>query len=316
MSYVPSIRDIKDALQFIGRLHKLLDIATVENQEIRIKCPESRGQYSVAVKVKSGVFRRVRTLRFPFPQLVRLEVRSLPIFRDENHAVTHVNSEFIVNLDALSDNEHFLFDFEFRLDDDQYLRSLVHRDHQREQFDGDQDKYWMQAQLKHLKVLETNYGVVDLRDLDLLVDVGIHQELKTAIPKPFVESMELAAKLLREPDRNRKLVLAAQHAKQKRRIQNLKDDEVLSGIQDFFTSAKFSRYLSVGNPFRFSEAARGTEFYDNIPFPVFPKSMRVVSRTDLSLRKPVAEGHLVYRKMDLQKEMADLFPKAFAKDLK
>lgn len=304
-----TLSTIPDTVQFVGRLRKLLDIATVENQEIRIKCPDSIGQYSVALRVKPGVLRRVRTLRFPFPQLTRLEVRSLPIFKDEHLCVTRGPEEFRVDLDALSDNEFFLFDFEFRLDDKQYLRSLVHRDHQRESFGDDQDRFWIQAQLKHLKVLETNYGVIDLRDVDLRVDVGIHQDLKAAIPRAFVEGMEIGAKLLREPNRSKKAALAMEHMRQKRSLQNLKDDEVLGILQGFFTSARFATFLSVSNPFRFSEAQRGTEFYDSIPFPVFPKTMKVVSRTDLSLKNPVAEGHLVYRKAEFQRELEEVFPK-------
>ena len=60
-------------------------------------------------------------------------------------------------------------------------------------------------------------------------------------------------------------------------------------------------------PFRYSDCIRGKELYDAIPFPTFPKSIKIVSRTDLSLDKPANEGRLIYKKKNFQKKISKIF---------
>ena len=95
--------------------------------------------------------------------------------------------------------------------------------------------------------------------------------------------------------------------KQKTKRYAGREQEVLMDLQDIFEPLQFCTFVDVKSPFRYSDCIRGKEFYDKIPFPTFPKTMKVISRTDLSLDKPAAEGRLIYKKKDLQDKISEVF---------
>jgi len=171
---------------------------------------------------------------------------------------------------------------------------------------GDRDEYWMHAQLKHLSVLKTTYGRLDLRDMDFILDVGIHQTLKTRIPTQIIRELEVIRDLISETDRGRKFKLAFKHLQMRRRRQIRDVQNTLADLQKIFLPTTFSTFIEVERPFRYSDSVRGSDFYD-IPFQTFPKTMKVISRTDLSLSTPAADGKLIFKRKELGDEISKIF---------
>jgi hypothetical protein len=185
---------------------------------------------------------------------------------------------------------------------------LVQRDSQAESVSETKNEYWLHAQLKNLRALQTNYGRLDLLDLDLFLDVAVHQDVKPKIPTPFLEDLNIIAEWIAEKDRGKKWDLSLEHLRKQRAKRYAgKEQEVLRDMQDLFDPEHFCSFIDVTTPFHYFDCIRGKEFYDKIPFPTFPKTMKVVARTDLSLDNPAAEGKLIYKKRDLQEEVSLVF---------
>ena len=85
---------------------------------------------------------------------------------------------------------------------------MVQQDRQTESITEAKNEYWMHAQLKNLRALQTNYGKLDLQDVDFFVDVAVHQDIKTKIPKTFTADLEIIEKWILEKERGKKVALS------------------------------------------------------------------------------------------------------------
>jgi hypothetical protein len=282
----------------------------VESQELTVRVPELFAQYSVAVDVQQGKFGKfAQKLHFNLPSVESIEVHSLGVsFLPENEAVTQTSNGFELDPTKLSPGtETVLLTFEFRLPDNRFLQNLVHIDSGHdtpEPEDSDTAEYWLVAQLKHPDALRTKFGKLDLRDLGVKVDVGVHQDVKARIPRPFVIQLERIRDFVQTRDRNKALRLAIQHIKGVRYAG--KEYELLEDIQELFLPTRFKDFVNVNAPFRYSDCERGTDFYE-LPVPSFPKTMKVISRTNLGLDQEAAHGTLIYKKKDIRTEIARIF---------
>lgn len=308
-------KDVSEAIKVAERIYKtLFEVSKITSQELKVKCPDNIGEYSVAFEIKrglGGLKRLKRKISFDHPDIRRVSIHSTPLMKSESEAIAHTENGFAILLDKLSKyTDTFWAVVEYDIKDREFLDGFVQRDTQTESITDVRNEYWMHAQLKHLKPLQTNYGRLDLQDVDFLVDVAVHQDIKTKIPKPFTKDLEIIAKWMSEKERGRKWKLSMEHLRQqKTKRYGGREQEVLKDLQDLFIPGHFCTFIDVAPPFRYYDCIRGKEFYDKIPFPTFPKSMKVISRTDLSLDKPAAEGRIVYEKKNLQSEISDVFLK-------
>ena len=308
-------KDLSEAVAVAERIYKaLFEVSKITSQEIRVKCPDNIGEYSVAFEIRRGLLglkRLKRKIPFDHPDLRRVSMHSTPLMKSESDAIVYTENGFEILLDKLSkDTDTFWATIEYDIKDKKFLDDLVQRDSQTESITETKNKYWMHAQLKNLRALQTNYGRLDLQDVDFFVDVAVYQDFKTKIPKPFTEDLEIIAKWISEKEREKKHKLSMAHMRQQRTKRYAgREQEVLKDLQDLFIPEHFCTFIDVALPFRYSDCIRGKEFYDKIPFPTFPKAMKVISRTDLSLDKPAAEGKLVYKKKDFQDKISEVFLK-------
>lgn len=308
-------KDISEAVEVAERIYKaLFEVSKITSQEIKVKCPDNIGEYSVAFEIRRGLLglkRLKRKIPFDHPDLRRVSMHSTPLMKSESDAIVYTENGFEILLDKLSkDTDTFWATIEYDINDKKFLDDLVQRDRQTESTTEAKNEYWMHAQLKNLRALQTKYGRLDLQDVDFFVDVAVHQDIKTKIPKPFTEDLEIIAKWISEKERGKKYKLSMEHMRQQKTKRYAgREQEVLKDLQDLFIPEHFRTFIEVASPFRYSDSIRGKEFYDKIPFPTFPKAMKVISRTDLSLDKPAAEGRLVYKKKDFQDKISDVFSK-------
>lgn len=305
-------KGIQALMETAGKVNETLKRESrIESEEVTLDCGVGLAVYSVVIGVKPGVSRWVnRTIRFPLPNIVRFEVRSLGTFALETQAVHRTaDGGWEVFTPALSDADRFVVKVEYTVDGNGFLDALVHRNHDRDpRVTGSQEEYWMAAQFRHLDVLKNKYGRIDLRDIDFRVDVAVNQALKTAVPRSFVRELEVISSMIREKERGKKIRLAFEHLRTRNQGATGREAEILADIQAVFTVSKFQRFVEVKDEFRYADLQRGAKAYTQIPFASLPEHMTVVSKTDLSLSKPAANGKLIYRKAEFEKTIQELFP--------
>lgn len=183
---------------------------------------------------------------------------------------------------------------------------MVSRTVPKESAAEDKNEYWMYAQLKEVDALKTKYGVIDLRDVDFFVNVDVHQEVDTTIPKPFRERLNAITDLTRTKDVNEKFAEWQKIRTTTFGTGGRGDLDTLSDVFRIFVPEHFKTYVNVTEPFYYHDSEQGANILD-FPLLSIPKFMRVISRTDLNLDNPTAEGILTYKRRDMLVEISKLF---------
>lgn len=277
--------------------------------EITLYCPDSIQKFSMAFRAKGGFI--PPKMKFPNGRPIRAKVRTLTGGVDLSQSLKMTDNGFELSTKSMSSGDLYLLDVEYKINDPNYLTSLVHRSHAKEIPKEESDEYWMHAELKHPNVLKTKYGKLDLQDLDFNVDVGISRDISTVIPESFKKELNIGVEILNEnnPHKMQKLAYKRVQAK-KLRGKNKSAVECLGDIQELFFPTKFCKYIEVDNDFRFSNCHRGNNFDNSLPLNLtWPKTMKVVSRADLNLENCAVDGTVKYRKKNFIDEISKIIGK-------
>jgi len=275
------------------------------NQEIIVTCPENIQKYSIAFEGSGGYV--PKSIKFPNGKPLRVKLRPLRSGSDMSSAIQYLDDGFELLTSEMAKEDLFLLDIEYRISTGDFLDSLVERNRAKELPKDRENEYWMHAELKHPKVLSTKYGRLDLQDVDFTVDVGVSEDINMIIPPVFRTEMEAAVKLLDELNPHEKYVKGLQHLQaRKSRSKGGNLISTLGNLQNLFFPQKFCRFIDVQRDFHYSDCIRGSSYYDNVPIPTWPKTMKIVSRTDLGLENFAAEGIVVYKREDFLEQVAKI----------
>lgn len=281
----------------------------IEGQEMTVLCPESTQKFSIALTPKTSHL-LPKSVKFPYGIPIRIELRQVMGLLNLSDAVEIMTNGFKVKLNKLTPGELYILDVEYHIDDHRFVDTLVDRPRPYDvphTPDENIRQYEMSAQLKHLSVLKQKYYNVNLRDVDFTVDIAVHQDVKTTVPGIFRQQMETLVEFSKKKGRSEKFRLMMRHLQLQKRKYGGKELDILENLHELFTPIKFRRFVDVMKDFHYSDCMRGTDFYDTLPFPTWPKSMKIVSRTDLNLERPAAEGVLAYKHADFVSEIEKVF---------
>ena len=284
--------------------HNISDAFTIQGREITILCPESIQKYSMSLSSKEvGFFNK--KVKFELGSVRRANIRSIVGLKNID-AIKPLDNGFELNLKKLKPGEQYVLDAEYFLNEPNFIESLVNREVVDETPENNSTKYWMVAQLKHLESLKSNYCRIDLRDVDFNVDVGVHQDVVTKIPSHFKDQLETISELTKRKGRGEKYELF----KKLQHIQNTefggKEYKILGDILNIFSPPNFKKYVDVKKDFHYSACEKGNTMYD-FPMIMWPKFMKVTSRTDLSLDHPASRGELIYNRGSFKSEIDKIF---------
>jgi hypothetical protein len=166
----------------------------IRGRDMIIECPESLQKYSLTFESKKK-FLLPNKKRIRLGPVRRVNIRPIQSLKPIFNAITFLDDGFEINLDCLEPGETYILDLEYIISDPNFIDSLVYKKVAQETPHNGVQDYWMAAQLKHLKVLQQDFGYVDLRDIDFSVDVSIYQDIKMKIPRIFGEKIETIIRL-------------------------------------------------------------------------------------------------------------------------
>ncbi len=304
----PIIKSVVDKIT--NRISKIdqnvNDTFRIDGREMTVLCPESIQKYSMSLISKKNSFFHNK-VRFQFGKVRRANIRSL-IGLESIDAINLTENGFEVNLKKLKPDERYNLDIEYSLDDPRFLESLVNREVVKETPNEDSTEYWLVAQLKHLESLKSDYGRIDLRDVDFNVDVGVHQDVNTKIPDGFKEQVETLSRLTKKIGRGEKFKLFRKLMTIQNKPHAGDEFEILGNIAEIFSPMSFRKFVDVSQDFHYYNCEKGSNMYD-YSFASWPKFMKVTTRTDLGLDKPAARGTLIYKRSSFMSEMERIFGK-------
>jgi hypothetical protein len=281
----------------------------IEGQELTFLCPENIQRLSLVFRCKRGILGGSKS--FPFPNIEGIRLRSLTPLQDiTSEAIQRLDEGgFRITYKPLIEESLYMLDVDFEIESEKLLDSIVHKRVQRETPHEDKRQYWMHAQLRFVEPFRRMFSNLRLEDLDFGVNVGVHEDIKTSVPSDLRRELELIVRWIKTRDREEKARLSREHLRLKRRSPSIRRTQllkILENLQELFLPSSFRRFLDVKRDFYYHDCYRGCEYY-TLPFPTWPKFMRVISRTNLTLNKPAAEGVLEFKQRDFKKTLEDIF---------
>ena len=302
---------VNSILSKSGKIHKsLASQCKVEGHELIVSCQDGMQHNTIALSVEHKPINGKLNINIGrnAPQRIRL----VSIYGDDyTEAIIKTDTGFIINTKDIAGDGLYYLRFDYPIDTEKFIDAFVDIRKAKESPSDEKNEYWMHAELKCPQVLKQTYNRVEIQNIDFTVNVGVSSDIKSIIPHTFENELSDSLALLREKNPHEMTRKAMKLAYTKRERGNKKDDvmTVLSSLQRLFESRNFGHYISVEKDFTYSHCYRGMENYGNVPYPTWPLSMSVISRTDLDLNRPAAEGTVIYKKKDFLEEVRKLVNK-------
>lgn len=306
-------RALSGVNKMLSRIRELEHIISgdlkITGKLIEIACPENVGVYTFYFRPQVGFINN--DFRFKAGNIINASITSVEGLSKVPEAVKipEDGGGATVHLKELDPKTLYSLKLTYKLDNSNFLDDLVFMHRQLDSADDEGvGKYWMTAGLKCPEVLEQEgYKRIDISDLDFEVDVGINNEINTAIPRTFKNQIEILSKLAGpRPSRDVWAQATNELYKLKGEKYGEKELNTLASLQELFVPNHFKKFIEVREDFNYTDCLRGANIYD-LPINIWPKFMTIVSRTDLRLDNPVSKGMLIYKKKEFISEVKKKF---------
>lgn len=307
------IRDVGEIINLVDRLSGRLNAFNVIGRGVTLNVSQGNFDIELGFEVRPGRPLN-RVVKIPIFDAQRASLTSLPSFTVLDDALIFDETDGIVlSLDYMPDGvDSILLNIRCPLKHRRFMSRLVNKQVQVEPR-NDVTSYWMTAQFKHLRPLRDKLDSLRVEDLDFFVRVHIEQNIKEIIPHAFIRQLEVGKELLQTKDREKKQSLAREHlrlAQSNKLVGN--EEKVIEKIEDLLKPSNFESYLDLIGQFYYHDCFQAGSFF-RVPNFVIPSMMRVISKTNLTLKEPAKKGELKFKRREFEDDFEEIFPKGMKK---
>lgn len=308
-----ALQDTQSLLSVANEISKKFPSCERKNS-LRLECMRGLGVYNTHIKVdnkfskwiqklthgemvipKSNVY-NVKTTGFsPFPETI-------------NNNVTQDDSKYYIDLRPALKFDLFSIEIGYRMDND-FLDNLVRARTPRESFEN-KVKYELSAQLKNPAGLQMGFSEVEIEEFPVSARINVANHINTNVPTYVKELLEIENEILNDKDpRTGPKIIALKHKKASliKKIGNSSLQEKMEDLASLLNPSSFINYVQTMDDFKLDQCVRGSDFIRALGMFQLPKTMNVISRTDLSLKKPAAKGVLIYDSKKFEEQVLSTF---------
>jgi len=306
------IQDTKQLIEIIRTVSE--SIRGEKKNSLRIECMNGLGIYGTHIKVDNKFSKWVNGLThgsIEVPESQVYEVRTTgfsPYPQTIKGNVWRFDGKLIVDLKPALEFDLFSIEISYRMDDE-FLNSLVRARSSPEPL-GDQVKYELSAQLRNPEGLEMGFSEVEIEEFPVTARVHIADRINMNVPDYVKELLSIETDLLgdRNPHASVRMVeLQRKKTQLLRKLGKISLSDKIKDLSLILTPTHFSNYVKTIEDFKLHQCERGPEFFQALGMLQLPKSMNVISRTDLNFKKPAAKGTMIYESKKFDKEISNLF---------
>lgn len=287
-------------------IEERLKVFKKESHDLTIDCLNNVGKYQIVATIPQ--IKRKIAPKIPFyDESIRdVSIRALPYLSLGEEAVEQTEKGFIINPRKLpSSCEQYLITIEFDLPE-RAIKSIVDTRVETEPLENE-DTFWMHAQIKNPDFVARFFDRIDIHDVEVVVRVGIANDIKISIPGYILETLETSRELLEEKNWYRKRLLAKKHHMLQRQYGKKIEIEKIRKLAKYCSPDKFKKYVIVSKPFRYDYCEPGKFYFDKLPISPIPATMKVITRTNLHKKRMAAEGKLIYKKKEFREGIVHMF---------
>jgi hypothetical protein len=306
------IQDTKDLLKVSKDISG--KIIGEKRESLRVECMNGLGIYETTIYVDNKFSKWVKglthgTMKFNASEVYRIRTTCIspsPKIIREN--VNKIEEKLILDLKPALECDLFRIEIAYKMNED-FLKRLVSWRSSPEPL-RDRLKYELSAQLRNPEGLVLEYSEVEIEEFPVTASVHIMEHLDMGIPLYVKRLFSIEQKILDERNPRATMEIIRLQREKTQLLRKLgRKTSLLEKIQDlatFLTPSNFLDYIDVLEDFRLHECEEA-EFFEALGMLSLPKTMNVVSRTDLNLKKPAAKGNMTYKWRQLKDDVAKLF---------
>lgn len=305
------INILQSTLSLVDKVYKLLEFATPEGRTLEFSYPAQEMEISMLLSIPNGPKRWVRNkIHFNFSEIKSISLKNLSQFTD-TQAITLTEQGYYLDTKRLGDGEKFLLTIKRDVPASLFreLVSVQNSDTPMNYEDGIEE-YWLSAALKKRNILDIAYkGGFNIYGFENNAKISIHNSIGTTIPRTFINRLITITKFIKETNREQILKISHERLKQQKITKKHEDDRkiIMDLRSSFCTSNAFLKFIKIDKPFIFKDAIPGQNYYEMIPFDVFPKVMDVVATANINFDNPAAEGKLYFKRITFEEEIKNFF---------
>ncbi len=306
------IKDTNELLEIVKTVSEM--IRGEKRNSLRIECMNSLGVYGTHIKVDSKFSKWVNglthgSMEVPASQVYEVRTTGFsPYPQTIKGNITRSNGKLIIDLKPALKFDLFSIEIFYRMDDE-FLKGLVRARSSPEPL-SDQVKYELSAQLRNPEGLQLGFSEVEIEEFPISARVHIADRINMSVPDYVKDLLKIETDLLNERNPHAGMRVLELQRKKTQLLRRLGKASLTDKIKDLslvLTPSHFINYVKTLEDFKLHQCERGTEFFHALGMLQLPKSMNVISRTDLNLKKPAAKGTMIYNSKKFDEEIADLF---------
>jgi hypothetical protein len=311
------IKTTKDLLEVAEALSN--KIMGEKQVSLAVDCMNGLGIYEATIKADNRFSKWVTsTLRHGTIEFDALEVYKIsstclspPYLGVIRENITKVGNKLILDLKPMLKCDLFRIEVAYRMTDEDFLKSLVRSRYSPEPL-REKLKYELSAQLRNPAGLKMGFSEIEIEEFPVTARVHIRNNLNTGVPDYIKKLFKIDYEITdeRNPYDARKIMnLQREKVRLLRKLG--RDTNLLEKIQQlavFLNPSNFLNYIDRSElaDFRLHNC-KEDEFFTALGTLALPKTMAVISRTDLTYEKPAAKGTLIYKSEELEQAVAKLF---------
>ncbi|MCD4843327.1 MAG: hypothetical protein K8R25_02460 [Methanosarcinales archaeon] len=301
---------LTSSISLMSKIYKSLDFASPEGRDLEFSYPTQEIEVSWLLSIPTGFKRFGRgKILFNFPEINKISLRNLPLYT-ESDAIIKTDTGYILDVKKLDESEKFLLSVTYKAP-----RTLVEdliavqNSKSAMNIDNGIEEYWLSVALKKRAILGDVFKGFSIYGFENNIKISIQNPVSTAIPHSFIERLINITKFIKATDREDMHKVSHQRLRHQRSKTKHEDERklILDLSNNFCSKKSFLKFINVDKPFIYTDAIQGDCNYSNIPFDVFPKSMSVVTTTNINFDNPTAEGKLYFKKNTFRDEIITFF---------
>jgi hypothetical protein len=298
--------DANKGLDFVDKIEKLLEKLKNYKPEIkslRVNYLTKATEIKLLIKVPQGIKRHFRDLEIPaYPGYSIKEVFDGTTLDRINVDWQLKNQNWIADAKVLGASDRYLVILEGSISDvalERLVKLYCPEDPKR---GSDVDRYWIDSAIKDMAIMEKIYDELTLDKVTTCVNVGVERQFTSSIPKEVKNWFRARAEAdihLRTMDRQKAFKSYYFLRLAEKKLGKLSPLEVRNLAKQVLSPETFMYYVSVDKPFHISHLNPVEEGH------WLPEKIGVIVETDLSYKNPVAQGDLIYKKIDFASKLEE-----------
>jgi len=314
------ISDSKDLLKIAKELSTW--IKGEKYDSLRIDCMNHIGIYSTTINVESKLAKWVERIgktskKFSTHNVYFVKVYGLkPVPQRIEEAVIVHDNEINLDLNKVLDFDSFRLEVGYRMDD-AWLDGLIRARSSPEPLQEDL-KYHLSAQIKDPNSLIDGFSEFEIEEFPVTANVQIQENINMNIPSYVKQLSEVEAEILSDYDPRHGIkvmqkmkLLQMKKAGLKKKLGKKDLMEKLNEVSLFLRPSKFIDYVRMDsqNDFYLHNCEWGTDLFRTLGMMSLPTKMNVVTRTDLTLKRPATSGEMIYEASKVSEGIRTIFEK-------